>query len=223
MPDIPDFWPPRASQQSAAGPSEGADPAEPGLVVPMFPLGDVWLFPGAVLPLNIFEPRYRQMIEDSLDGPGRLVIGTVARGHEQEMPGAPPVYPIAGLGEIGRHERRPDGRFVILLVGLKRVQLEEVESDRLYRKVRATPVVELEPRPERAVELRRDLTAAIGERVVGQKVPDDLPLSNLIDILMLRLPLPHAVQTEMFCELDLERRATLALDEHARRPRQSDD
>ncbi len=229
MPEIPDFWPPpSAAKQTENRASPDKPPTDPsdsgdGTVVPMFPLGDVWLFPGAVLPLNIFEPRYRQMIDDSLDGPGRLVIATVARGHESDMPGAPPIVPIAVLGEIRRHERRADGRFVILLVGLERVSLEEIESDRLYRKVRATPVTEIQPSKERTAELRTELAAAISERAVGQKVPEDLPLTNLIDILMLRMPLPHAEQKEMFCELELERRATLALAEHVNRPRQTDD
>ena len=49
-------------------------------VVPLFPLPRVWLFPYVVLPLYVFEERYRQMIEDSLDGPGRIVLGTVEQG-----------------------------------------------------------------------------------------------------------------------------------------------
>src|SRR5215468_1542148 len=104
-------------------------------VVPMFPLPGVFLFPGQLLPLHIFEPRYREMIGDLLDGPGRLVMGTVLPDHESELPGAPPMYPTAGLGEIGRHEHLADGRFNILLVGLSRVSIREVESERLYRKV----------------------------------------------------------------------------------------
>ena len=46
-------------------------------VVPLFPLPQVWLFPYVVLPLHVFEERYRQMVEDSLDGPGRIVLGTI--------------------------------------------------------------------------------------------------------------------------------------------------
>ena len=77
-------------------------------VVPMFPLPGVFLFPGQVMPLHIFEPRYRQMIEDLLDGPGRLVMATIL----EEQSGAdvehPDVLPVAGLGEIWRHEKLPD-------------------------------------------------------------------------------------------------------------------
>ena len=46
----------------------------PARIVPLFPLPNVWLFPAIVLPLHVFEQRYRQMVEDCLDGPGRIVL-----------------------------------------------------------------------------------------------------------------------------------------------------
>ena len=61
-------------------------------VVPLFPLPNLWLFPSVVLPLHVFEERYRQMIEDSLDGVGRLVLGTIQAGHELDSAGSPPVF-----------------------------------------------------------------------------------------------------------------------------------
>jgi Lon protease-like protein len=127
----------------------------PGRVVPMFPLPNVWLFPAVILPLHVFEQRYRQMVEDCLDGPGRIVLGTIRAGHEPDAsgapdaPGTPPIYPVAGLGEIGRHERLPDGRFNLLLVGLQRVVVREAPSDRLYRKV------EIQPAPEQPIPAAR--------------------------------------------------------------------
>jgi Lon protease-like protein len=92
-------------------------PPSPGPVhvAPVFPLPGVFLFPLQILPLHIFEPRYRKMIEDSLDGPGRIVLATVPENHAGELDGAPPVLPIAGLGEIARHQRLPDGRFLVWL------------------------------------------------------------------------------------------------------------
>src|SRR5262245_23824108 len=115
-------------------------PPLPHRVVPLFPLPGLFLFPGTALPLHIFEPRYRQMVEDLLDTSGRLVLGTVMPGHEKEVMGAPPVHVIAGLGEIARHQRLNDGRFVIFVIGLTRVRLSEVDSDRPYRKVEVAPL-----------------------------------------------------------------------------------
>src|SRR6185436_5860025 len=85
------------------------------ILAPMFPLQDVYLFPGTFIPLHIFEPRYRQMVEDSLDGPGRIVIASPLEDETQAPDAQPSVHPIAGLGEIARHERLEDGRFMIWL------------------------------------------------------------------------------------------------------------
>ena len=202
---IPDAWPPVSS-------SEGKP------VVPLFPLAGVWLFPRAVMPLHIFEPRYRQMIEDSLDGPGRIVMGTVVEGQEHDMSGAPPVHAVAGLGEIVRHERLPDGRFHIHLWGLGRVNVREVESDRMYRKVEIDPVIDAELGHAESEDLRSALVDAVRARS-GQllDLPDDVPVGFLADLLVLRLQLPHALLQELYADPDPGSRARRALDEHARR------
>src|SRR5690606_11339300 len=115
-------------------------PSEP---VPMFPLGRVFLFPHQVLPLHVFEPRYRAMVADLLDTTGRLVIATVREGERENGPGAPRVLAVAGLGEIMRHEQLPDGRFMIWVLGLTRVRVDEIASDRPYRRVRCAPFAEI--------------------------------------------------------------------------------
>lgn len=216
---IPEGWPPK-KQESTSLPPDG----EQRPVVPLFPLSDVWLFPGALMPLFIFEPRYRQMIEDSLDGPGRLVIGTVHKGYETEMPGKPPVYGIAGLGEIQQHERRSDGCFVILLLGLSRVHLEEQTSDRLYRRVSVSPVQEQAVSAGESSRLRPRLVEAILERSDDLlNLPDNVPLANLADLLTLRLSLPHEPLQHIFQETDVVTRCERVLEEHDRRPKQNED
>ena len=61
----------------------GLEPRDGGnlRVAPLFPLPNVFLFPGCVMPLHVFEPRYRQMVEDLLDGPGQVVMGTLEQDH----------------------------------------------------------------------------------------------------------------------------------------------
>ena len=204
---VPDGWPPRE---------------ETGALVPMFPLPGLFLFPNQLLPLHIFEPRYRQMIEDSLDGPGRLVIATVLEGQDDEAP-APEVLPVGGLGEIARHDRLPDGRFLILVYGMGRVNVAEEPSDRPYRRVRALPLSEIPASREATERLRDRLLDAVRERSDStEELSDELPLTFMTDLLCVRLEVPQGVMEEIYGERDVERRAELALQAHARFPSEPD-
>lgn len=211
MEDLPSHWPPPG------------EPDPEARIYPLFLLPQV-LVPFGLLELVIFEPRYLQMMEDVLDGPGRIVIGAPAK--DESLAGSPPFHPVAGLGEIGRHDRLPDGRYRLVLVGLRRVIAEEVESDRLYRRVRTEVATEIPVPREREPGLRRELVAAIQERrqasarpesaeEEGQEIPAEAPTSLLADLLMLRMPLSHGVRLDLFAELDTEKRARAALVQHA--------
>jgi Lon protease-like protein len=185
----------------------------------MFPLPNCFLFPGTLMPLHVFEPRYRQMVEDSLDGPGRLVMATVLETFHDELAGSPPVFDVAGLGEIARHERLPDGRFNIVLFGLTRVKIREAPSERLYRKVEATPLEEKQATADEDCALRSELGRAICARTQNLKgLPNDMPLGHMADFLLLRLHLPQQAMQDIFARLSVADRARRALAEHGRRP-----
>lgn len=110
--------------------------------LPVFPLPNAVLFSGTSLPLNVFEPRYRQMVEDVLRH-GRWIAVTLLRpGYEADYDGAPDFHEIGGAGFLVRSNRLEDGRFEIVLEGRTRVRLEEIPSARLYRMVRAVPCPE---------------------------------------------------------------------------------
>jgi uncharacterized protein len=206
--------------QPCEGTPSGAEGQQAGTIVPMFPLPGVFLFPGTLMPLHIFEPRYRRMIEDSLDGPGRIVMATVLEGHEDELPGAPPVHHVAGLGEIVRHERLPDGRFLILLAGVSRVLIREVPSRAAYRRVEAIPLCETPPAAPRESELRIRVRRALEQRSQDPvDVPDDLPVGQLVDLLLIRLELAPCDMQELFSITRVEERARRALAFHGARPR----
>jgi Lon protease-like protein len=108
-------------------------------VIPIFPLKGVVLLPGEVLPLHIFEPRYRDMVNDALEG--HRVIGMV-----ESLPatgdtdiGLSSVREIGCVGLIAQHQELPDGRFLMWLLGLERFQIaEELEASTRYRQVRVT-------------------------------------------------------------------------------------
>jgi Lon protease-like protein len=171
-----------------------------------------------VLPLHIFEPRYRQLVTDLLDGSGRLVMGTVPDEHRLELPGAPPIYPVAGLGEIARHEKLPDGRFLIWVFGLARVRVREVASEQPYRRVAYLPLQEIPVLHWRRDELQQNLEAAVKERCKDiPELPEELAITCLTDILTQRLQLSSADAMRLYAEPDVEQRALAALELHAQR------
>jgi Lon protease-like protein len=108
-----------------------------GLIV--FPLPEVALFPHALVPLHLFEPRYRAMARDCLASTRQLALATLAPGFEADYDGRPPWNPLCGMGEIVAHHRHADGRFDILVRGTQRVRLEVelAAGDEPYRRARA--------------------------------------------------------------------------------------
>ncbi len=106
--------------------------------LPIFPLPDVVLLPGAVLPLHVFEPRYRDMTRDALAGERLLGMARLRPGYQQDYAGRPPVHDIVGLGRIVTANESEDGRYHMLLRGIARVRIvEELPPDHSYRLVRA--------------------------------------------------------------------------------------
>ena len=93
------------------------------LRIPIFPLPEVVFFPETVLPLHVFEPRYRQMVADCLAGDRWLGVGMLRPGWEKDYQGRPPVHAVAGAGEIIQAEVLADGRYNILLDGRARVRI----------------------------------------------------------------------------------------------------
>lgn len=110
--------------------------------LPVFPLPRVVFFPGTILPLHLFEPRYRAMIEDCMNnGPKALAVALLKPGFEPEYMGRPQIHTICGVGRIIAHERRSDGTHNIVLRGLGRVRIEELPPGGLpYRRAQATPL-----------------------------------------------------------------------------------
>ena len=99
--------------------------------VPLFPLPGAILFPRSQLPLHIFEPRYREMVRDAIDGPGR--IGMI-QPHRLDDDNLAQLYSVGCIGELVGVEELEDGRFNIVLLGSNRFRLiSETEADAAYR------------------------------------------------------------------------------------------
>ncbi|MHB1561286.1 MAG: LON peptidase substrate-binding domain-containing protein [Isosphaeraceae bacterium] len=180
----------------------------------LFPLPNLVLFPHVILPLHIFEPRYRQMTRDALDG-DQLVTMVQVRPTAAGTTGTEPVpiMDVACVGKIVQHERLPDGRFNILLLGCKRVRLlEETPSPKLYRIARAKVMEDLEwleaPDAGRTelVTLALELLQAGGrlDADLSGLLHSNLPLGMLADIVAHVLELPASVKQSLLDEVRVE-------------------
>jgi Lon protease-like protein len=144
------------------------------LVLPIFPLPDVTFFPHTLLPLHVFEARYRAMVMDALARDRRLAVVKLKPGYEATYAGKPAVHDVAGAGEIVRWERLSTGRYNILLRGQWRVRLEqERPSDTLYRLVAVRRLDDV-PADATAAALLTRIRAACAHLLRALERPADL-------------------------------------------------
>ncbi len=98
------------------------------MIVPIFPLPNAVLFPKTLLPLRIFEDRYRTMTREALAGDGQIVMALLREGWEANYEGNPAVHEIACLGKIESCEEVEGDKYDIVLSGIHRVRLiREIE------------------------------------------------------------------------------------------------
>ena len=102
-------------------------------MLPLFPLGTV-LYPGLLLPLHIFEERYRQLVRDLLAGGEAPRFGVVAirEGRETGVTGVSALYPVGCTAVLRQVEKYPDGRYDIVTVGVQRFRLLELDQSQPY-------------------------------------------------------------------------------------------
>jgi len=152
--------------------------------ISLFPLSNVVLFPMISAPLYIFEPRYRQMIQDALGGDRRIGMATVRPEHADRMMGDPAVFEVGCAGTISRAEQRPDGTWNLLLTATGRFRIVEEpprSGGRLYR----SALVELLDEPAgdpsllrvRRDEIRRRLQELLAR--VGDAASPPPPIERL--------------------------------------------
>ena len=99
--------------------------------IPIFPLSNFIIFPNTTVPLNIFEPRYIEMIDDSMKS--HRLIGMVQPKKSGELK-KPDLYEVGCAGKITSFNETDDGRYLIIINGVSRFNIEkEIETDKLYR------------------------------------------------------------------------------------------
>lgn len=155
--------------------------------LPLFPLPNVVLFPNAMLPLHVFEPRYRSMVADALEGDRLIGMVLLKPGWERDYEGRPPVYPIGCAGLITHAERLADGRYNIILRGLEKFRIVAEDHSRPYRLAQIVSLAEpIDPAErERIGEARRRLEALVAPRLArrGAELPPTMLDEDLINAL----------------------------------------
>ncbi|HEY8506258.1 MAG TPA: LON peptidase substrate-binding domain-containing protein [Gemmataceae bacterium] len=189
----------------------------------LFPLPSLVMFPHALQPLHVFEPRYRRMTADTLAADRLIAPVLLKPGWEKDYDDRPAVEKVACLGRVVAHHQLPDGRYNLLVRGLSRVRLvEEIDSAKPYRTARVELLPDVPPpvTPQLG-EWRRRLSELVLPRLSGsepargqlrQLFHSDLPLGALCDILAFALPLPLDCKQALLEEPDVRARVYLLLD-----------
>ena len=171
---------------------------EPRQPVPVFPLPNVVLFPHAVVPLHVFELRYRTMVRDALAGERLIALALLQPGWEGEYHGSPAFHDLGCLARFEQAEWLPDGCYDLKLLGLSRVRLGTPVREFPYRAVRVellpeAPYTEDDPvvMSERRVllDLYRRLVGRPERQAEGAGPGDDLPFVSLVNGVCMAAPL----------------------------------
>jgi len=160
--------------------------------VPIFPLPELVFFPNTLLPLHVYEPRYKEMITDALAGDRFIGVVQLRPGFEADYYGSPPVYKTLGVGEIVQHHQLDDGRYDILVEGRYRGHIVTEGTRGEYRtaQVEVVPDVlpgdareEVEWVHQRLLQLYRKLAAALPDTVqmVDGKIQTEPTPGELVD------------------------------------------
>ncbi len=178
--------------------------------LPLFPLPDLILFPGQMIPLHIFEPRYREMAENLLDNTGEVVLGTVLGPDKDQLDEVAPVQPIAGLGRLQRYQALDDGRFLLMVLGEKRVRISRTIEDDPY------PLAEIDDLVEEDVFINEQQTLGLQSAIESLEqdieLPEGTPPVQMADLLIMVTPMTIENRYELFANPSIEDRALRIID-----------
>jgi Lon protease-like protein len=190
----------------------------------LFPLPNLVLFPHVMQPLHVFEPRYRDLLEESLAADRLVTMATLAPGWERDYEGRPPLARVACLGRVAVCHCLEGGAYNILLVGLKRVRLlEELPVRKSFREARVEIYEDCYPPDEAATTavLQRKLRNAFlqvlpdlpqAQDQLEQLLSSDISLGTLTDIIGYMLEIDLATKEILLGEPNVHRRTELLLE-----------
>jgi len=183
--------------------------------VPLFPLPNVVLFPHVILPLHIFEERYKQMTADALAGPRQIAMALLKPGWEKDYYQRPVIEPVVCVGTIVSHEMMPDGKYNFLLQGHTRAEVVREVKGKPYRVAELKPLAETKVSEKDLSPLRDRLQAVFDNgtflatdigRQLRQLLWTPLPTDAIADLIACRLLDDPALKQTLLEETDIVRR-----------------
>jgi ATP-dependent Lon protease len=193
--------------------------------VRLFPLPNLVMFPHVVQPLHIFESRYCEMVEDALATDQLIAIAHLQPGWESEYEGRPPVSPVTCIGRIVSHTQLDDGKFNILLLGLRRATIaNELPLTRSFRKAQVAVLEDLyvsstsQQRASIQRELLRCFRRFTPESPAAQEQFESLmnhrlPLGVLTDIISFTMKFDVDLKQQLLSEWNVDQRAKMLVEE----------
>lgn len=192
----------------------------------LFPLPDLVMFPHVMQPLHIFEPRYREMLNDALDSDGLIAMSILAPGWEANYEGRPKLLPQVCLGKVVTHQRLDNGRYNIMLLGMRRARIiQEVPIASSFRQAELELLDEAYPSEGEAErgemqetlcrEFQKSLPLPEGVKPKGpvqELLASELPMGVLTDLASFALPLDAGLKCRLLAECNVDRRARMLLD-----------
>jgi uncharacterized protein len=184
----------------------------------LFPLPNLVLFPHVMQPLHIFEPRYRDLLEDALAGDQLIAMAVLLPGWERSYEGRPALHPIACLGHVAAHSRLADGTYNVLLLGLQRVRLvREMKPTHSFREAQvelcadrywACPAARREVLQQQLRDALLEILPMLPEarEQLDQLLGKDVPLGVLTDVVSYMLDIDLIRKRALLSELDVCRR-----------------
>lgn len=201
--------------------------ANPFPAVPLFPLPNVVLFPRAVLPLHIFEERYKAMTAAALRGDRQIAMALLQPGWEHDYYHKPPIEPIVCIGTILTHERLPDGKYNFLLQGHTRARVVREIEGKPFRAaaleaITETPVMEidLEHARERLLGLfeRGALSTLPTADQFREIIAGSLPTSDIVDLAAFNLIDDVPLKQSLLADGDVQQRVARTLEALSKLP-----
>lgn len=178
----------------------------------VFPLPSAVLLPGGIMPLHVFEPRYKAMLKDAMDSDSVFAMAQVVPGQEDQLSGRPDLDPMLCAGVISVHEHLEDGRANLVLVGVCRARIiKEWPQTHPYREVLAEALPDVPYDGEEEAQLRTaifELMARVPNEV-GQRIAQVTTGARggaLADILVGSLVADPERRFEVLSQLDVPSR-----------------